>query len=222
MLCCGRTTGVLTCDVRRHVDEQERTRQPGCYITMRQRGISWFVLGAGLAVLLMLLGARLLDSYPSCLLWQRQGDRAMQWLDCEAAERAYLRAWKSDTLCLEAAMAFGDLCSARATWNARRHDSLSTQAISWHHRAHAINPYVCDVLVRIARIDGAFGQRDQADTELHEALQGDPKNASYYAQLDWHYQRRENVDQVRKSFRAARQLDSFDVLPMAKSDAAGS
>jgi hypothetical protein len=203
---------VLTCGVHRRADEQQPTHQPGRYITLRLRGLSRYVLAAGLTLLLVLLAIRLFHSFPAAVLLRR-GDRAAQRLDWAAAEQAYQTAWKFDHRSYEVATAFGDLLSARATWNARDRENLANRALSWYGRARTINPYNYDVLIHSARLYDALGQREKADSVAREAVQADPKNASYHAQLGWHYLRCGETELAQKSFRIARQLGALEVLP---------
>jgi hypothetical protein len=202
----------LTCGVHRRMGESEQKNLPGHYITLRLHGVSRFVLVAGLGGLVLLIGTRLVKDYPAVLL-TRHGQQAMNRSDWAAAERNFLRSWKFDNRNYVAAEALGDIYLARATWNLADREALSNEAFSWYNRVKTLNPYNYDILAKIGRLHDLLGKRDSALQAYHEALDGDPRNASYRVQLGQHYLRRGDLPQAERNFNMARQLGATEILP---------
>ena len=202
----------LTCGVHRRMNEEEPAQQPGRYTVQRMQGPSRVVLAVGLGVLLLMLFSHLWHTFPAAW-FLRKGDRAAAELNWDAAENSYRRAYRFDVRDFQPALALGDLFSARATWNARQREPLGLQAIAWYRRARTLNPYAYDVLIRIGRIYDSVGQRKDALENYRQAVQNDPKNASYHVQLGLHYQRWGDTELAAKSFHTARQLGAVETLP---------
>jgi tetratricopeptide (TPR) repeat protein len=203
---------VLTCGVHHHGDDDDVIDHPGKYTTVRLAGPSRWVIVGGVTMLLLLLGSRLRASYPSYLL-MRMAERERAELHWTAAEKHYLQAWRFDHRSFEVARGLGNLYAAHATWSGRQREALSDQALSWYERAFTLNPYAYGVLIREGRIYDALGKREQAFDCYQRALQADPDNSSYHAQLALHYQRWGDEKQALASFHRAYQLGGSDPLP---------
>ncbi len=199
----------LTCGVHHHSSGEEDVYQPGRYSALRLVRGSRFVLVGALALLVVLLGSRLRQTYPSALLMclAEQEKARLQWA---AAEKRYLQAWRFDRRNFELAVALGDFYSARATWTNHQLEKLSDQAFSWYERALTLNPRANDVLIHMARLCDALGKRELATDSYQRALQADPNNASYHEQIGLHYQRWGNAELAAKSFRRAIDLGATD------------
>ncbi len=202
---------VLTCGVHlRGADEG--ASHPGEYAALRLKGANKLVLVAALITAATVLAARSRRSYPSYLSL-RLAEQAKTQMDWAQAEKYYLRALSFDPRNFEAAAAFGDFYAVRATWNAHEREELCDKALRWYLRAYALNPYANDVLIKTARIYDLLGKHEQANERFTRALQADPNNASYHAQLGLHHLRQGERDEAIASFRRARDLDGTDPLP---------
>ncbi|MEI6083208.1 MAG: hypothetical protein WCS70_02785 [Verrucomicrobiota bacterium] len=202
----------LTCGVHRRVGESEQKKLPGRYLSIRVHGISRFVLAAGLGGLILLIGTRLRKDYPTVLLFRR-GQQALEQLNWSGAEINFLRAWKFDNRNFAAAEAIGDLYVARATWNLHDREALSKEALIWYNRVKTLNPYHYDILIKIGRLHDLLGKSEPALVAYREALDGDPRNASYQVSLGQHYLRAGDPTQAERCFQIARQLDATEILP---------
>jgi tetratricopeptide (TPR) repeat protein len=202
----------LTCGVHRRVGEAESTHEAGRYLTIRLRGVSRFVVVAGLLALVALIATRLRTTYPSQLFLER-GQQSLAQFRWNDAERNLLRAWKFDNRNFEAAAALGDLYSARATWNLAQRDAHAKEAFIWYHRARTLNPYFYDVRLRTARLTELTGDLKQAAAFYREVVDSDPRNASYQAQFGYHQLRTGLTNQALRSFRTARDYDAREILP---------
>jgi tetratricopeptide (TPR) repeat protein len=165
-----------------------------------------------LVVAAALLISRARKTYPSDLSL-RMAERAKEQMNWPEAEKYYLRALAYDPRNFEAAEAFGDFYSARASWNARERNELCNKALRQYQRAYTLNPYAHDILIKIARLYDVLRKPDRATEQLTRALQVDPRNASYHAQLGLHYQRWGDNDKAAASFRRAYELGGIDLLP---------
>ena len=165
----------------------------------------------GLLFVLLLQGSRLLSSGPAdWYLWRGQCRQAR--LDWDGAQTQLLHAWHFDPQSYTVAEALGDLLVARGTWNSRQSPALWKKALGWYERAVSGNPYESAVLVKMARLFDAAGQRDKAVEHLQRAIQAAPQNAAYHAQLGLHYERWGDTKNALASFQRAADLDGSDRL----------
>lgn len=162
--------------------------------------------------MVLLLASRLSKSYPSDFYWRR-ARRAGDSLDWDTALERYRQAWEFDRRNFEVATAIGDFLSARATWDVAQRQKLLDEAITWYERAFAANPYAMDVQVKLGRVYDALGKRDLAEERYRRAIQADPDNASYHAQLGLHDLRWDQTGEAVASFARAYELGSDDPLP---------
>jgi len=203
----------LTCGVHRRMEEQQPRIKPGHHVTIRLFGSSRFAIVAGLAGLVLLLGGRLVKTYPSALLL-RHGQQAVERLDWSGAEQTFQYAWWFDNRNYQVAAALGDLYAARATWNLRNREVLSQDAFEWYNRALTLNRYATDLRIKIGRLHDALDQRDEALAAYQLALDADPRNASYHVALGQHYLRRDDAAEAQHQFRLARELGATETLPI--------
>jgi hypothetical protein len=199
----------LTCGVRSsgRIDEDEKL--PGRCAPLKIKGVNKAALAISLAVVVLLLASRLRKSYPSDVYLQ-MARRAEDSLDWDAAHERYLRAWQTDRRNFEATVAFGDFLSARATWNAAQREKLLEEALGWYERAFTANHCAMDVQVRIGRAYDLLGKRDLADERYQRAIQADPQNASYHAQLGLYHLRWGETNEAVASFAKAYDLGGDD------------
>jgi tetratricopeptide (TPR) repeat protein len=169
-------------------------------------------LAAALAIVVLLLASRLRKSYPSDL-YLRLARRAGDSSDWDTARERYLQAWKFDRRNFEVSTAIGNLLSARATWNVAQREKLLDEALIWYERAFTANPYAMDVQIKIARVYDALGKRELAEERYRRAVQADPENASYHAQLGLHALRRGETEDAVASFARGYELGGDDPLP---------
>ncbi len=164
------------------------------------------------AAVMVLLATRLRVSVPS-QFYLIQAERARTELDWAAAVALYQKAWRHDPKSYDIANSFGDYYLARATWNAAQRQEWEQNALVWFERAHIHNPHAADVLVKKARLLDARGDQAQAHQRYRLALEFDPTNASYHAQLGLHYRRWNKIDQATASFIRAYELGGAGELP---------
>jgi tetratricopeptide (TPR) repeat protein len=203
---------VLTCGVHLRDTDDDAVNRPGEYAAMRLKGANKLVLVAALVVAATLLATRSRHSFPSYLSL-RLAEHAKTQMNWSQAEKYYRRAIGFDPRNFEAAGAFGDFYAARATWNAREREELCDKALRWYHRAHTLNPYAGDVLIKTGRLYDVLGKREQASERLTRALEADPNNSSYHAQLGLHYLRWGDREKAAASFRRAHELGGTEPLP---------
>lgn len=202
----------LTCGVHPSGKIEEDEELPGRYAPLKIKGINKVALVASLVIAVLLLGSRLRKSYPSdCCL--RLGRHAEDSLDWDAARERYIQAWQFDRRNYEVTAAIGDLLNARATWNAAQREKLLEESLIWYERAFTANPYAWDVQVKIGRVYDALGKRDLAEERYRRAIQADPENESYHAQLGLHDLRWGDTGDAVASFARAYELGSDDPLP---------
>jgi tetratricopeptide (TPR) repeat protein len=202
----------LTCGVHPDGKMDEEDPLPGRYMPRSLKGLNKLALVAVLASVILLLASRLCKSYPSdvCL---RLAERDRSHSDWPAAEEHYLQAWNFDRRNFDVTRALGDFFSARATWDIARRDQLMDEALTWYDRALTANPHDADVLVKMGRAYDALGKRELANERYQRAIQTDPQNASYHAQIALHYQRWGEMDDAIASFARAYELCGDDPLP---------
>jgi hypothetical protein len=202
----------LTCGVHPSGKIEEDEELPGRYAPLKIKGVNKIALVASLAIVVLLLASRLHKSYPSdCYLrLARQAGDALGW---DTARERYLQAWKFDRRNFEVTTAIGDTLSARATWNVAQRGKLLDEALTWYERAFTANPYATDVQVKIGRVYDALGKRDLAEERYRRAIQADPQNASYLAQLGLHGLRWGDTEEATASFARAYELGGDDPLP---------
>ena len=87
------------------------------------------------------------------------------------------------------------------------------EALTWYERAFTANPYAMDVQIKIARVYDALGKREFAEERYCRAVQADPENASYLAQLGLHGLRWGETEDAVASFARAYELGGDDPLP---------
>ena len=202
----------LTCGLHRRVEEENHRLRPGHHVVIRLFGSSRFAVVACLAGLVLLLGSRLVETYPSALLLRR-GQAALEHLDWGGAEQSFQYAWWFDDRNYQVAAALGDLDAARATWNLRQREALSGDAFAWYNRALTLNRYANDLRIKIGRLHDALNHRDEALAAYQFALDADPRNASYHAALGQHYWRWGDAAEAQHQFRLARELGATEPLP---------
>jgi hypothetical protein len=202
----------LTCGVHPSGKVEEDEALPGRYAPLAVKGVNKGSLAASLAIVVLLLASRLRKSYPSDL-YLRLGRRAEDSLDWDAARERYLQAWKFDRRNFEVTAAIGDMLSARATWNVVQREKLLDEALIWYERAFTANPYAMDVQIKIGRVYDALGKRDLAEERYRRAVEADPENASYRAQLGLHDLRWGETDDAVASFARAYERGGDDPLP---------
>jgi tetratricopeptide (TPR) repeat protein len=172
-------------------------------------------LAGSLAIVVLLLASRLRKSYPSdfYLRLARQAEDSLDW---DTARERYVQAWKCHRRNFEATTAMGDFLSARATWSIAQREKLLTEALTWYERAFTANPYAMDVQAKIGRVYDALGKREPAEEHYRRAIQADPQNASYRAQLGLHDQRWGETEEAVASFTRAYDLGGDDPLAEAE------
>ena len=205
----------LTCGVHPSGKVDEDEALPGRYAPLAVKGVNKVTLAASLAIVVLLLASRLRKSYPSDF-YLRLARHAEDSLDWDTARERSLQAWKCDRRNFEVTTAMGDLLSARATWNMAQREKLLTEALTWYERAFTANPYAMDVQVKIGRVYDALGKRELAEERYRRAVQADPQNASYHAQLGLHDQRWGQTEEAVASFARAYDLGGDDPLPEAE------
>ena len=202
----------LTCGVHPSGKIDEDEELPGRYAPLAVKGVNKVALAAALAIVVLLLASRLRKSYPSDL-YLRLARRAGDSSDWDTARERYLQAWKFDRRNFEVSTAIGNLLSARATWNVAQREKLLDEALIWYERAFTANPYAMDVQIKIARVYDALGKRELAEERYRRAVQADPENASYHAQLGLHALRRGETEDAVASFARGYELGGDDPLP---------
>jgi len=201
----------LTCGVHPSGKIDEDEELPGRYAPLAVKGVNKVALAAALAIMVLLLASRLRKSYPSDF-YLRLARRAGDSLDWDTARERYLQAWKFDRCNFEVSTAIGDSLSARATWNVAQREKLLDEALIWYERAFTANPYAMDVQVKIACVYDALGKRELAEERYRRAVQADPQNASYHAQLGLHALRWGETEEAIASFARAYELGGDDPL----------
>jgi hypothetical protein len=205
----------LTCGVHPTGQMDGDEDQPGRYAPVSVKGLNKFALAASLAVVVLLLASRLRKSYPSDV-YLRLARHSAENLEWSVAQDRYRQAWDIDRRNFEVTSAVGDFLSARATWNLSRRDALLDEALIWYERAFTANPYAMDLQIKIGRVYDALGKRELAAERYHRAVQADPRNASYHAQLALHHQRWGETDEALAHFARAYELGGTDPLPEAE------
>jgi O-Antigen ligase/Tetratricopeptide repeat len=202
----------LTCGVHPGGKMDEDEELPGRYTPRPLKGLNKLALVAVLTSVILLLAPRLSKSYPSdvCL---RLAERDRKRCDWSAAEEHYLQAWNFDRRNFDVTRALGDFFSARATWDVARRDRLMDEALTWYDRALTANPHDADVFVKMGRAYDALGKRELASERYQRAIQVDPQNATYHAQIALHYQHWGEMDDAIASFARAYELGGDDPLP---------
>ena len=202
----------LTCGVHRRVNEEGQQHQPGRHTSIRLYGPSRYVVVAGMAGLVVLLGTNLVRTYPAEVLLRR-GQRALDQMKWDQAERALLLAWRLDHRNYAIAAAMGDLYTAQATWNRHDRDGLSVKAFEWYNRTLTLNEYAMDVRVKMGRLaDGLGGRSNEALADYQRAIDADPHNASYHVFLGQHYLRVGDPAEAHHQLQLARELGAVEVL----------
>ena len=201
-----------TCGVHPTGKADDDQDQPGRYVPLSLKGVNKFALVAALAMVVLLLASRLRRIYPSdiCLRLARHDQERFDW---DAANERYQQAWRFDRRNFEVTAAIGDFLSANATWNLPQRDALLDEALTWYDRTVTANPYATDIQVRMGRVYDALGKRELAVDRYRRAVQADPLNASYHAQLALHYQRWGESDEAVANFARAYELGGNDPLP---------
>jgi hypothetical protein len=202
----------LTCGVHPSGKIEEDEALPGRYAPLAVKGVNKAALAVSLAIVVVLLASRLRKSYPSdfYLRLARQAEDSLDW---DTARERYVQAWKYDRRNFEVTTAIGDYLSARATWNIGQREKLLTEALAWYERAFTANPYAMDVQIHIGRVYDALGKRELAEEHYRRAIQADPQNASYHAQLGLHDQRWGKTGEAVANFARAYELGGDDPLP---------
>jgi hypothetical protein len=202
----------LTCGVHPSGKIEEDEELPGRYAPLKIKGVNKVALVASLAIVVLLLASRLRKSYPMDF-YSRLARRAGDSLDWDTARERSLQAWKFDRRNFEVTTAIGDSLCARATWDGAQREKLLDEALTWYERAFTANPYAMDVQVKIARVYDALGKRDVAEERYRRAIQADPENASYHAQMGLHSLRWGDTEEAVTSFARAYELGGDDPLP---------
>ncbi len=202
----------LTCGIHRRIDEERKHPRPGHHITLSLTGSSRIPIVVGLVGIMLLIGSRVVATYPSAL-FLRHGQQALERLDWSAAERAYQRAWRFNKRDYKVATAIGDLYAARSTWKLSQRDALSQSAFEWYNRSIKLNQYNTDIRIKIGRLYDTLNQREAAMAAYQVALDTDPRNASYHVALGQHYQRWGDAAEAEHQFRLARELGATEALP---------
>ncbi len=206
--------GVLTCGVHHHAEEDEDADNAGHYAPVRLTQTGNLLLAGALVALLVLFGPRLLATFKSDY-WMRRAANTRAAFNYNAAEDAYVRAWKADRRCYEVAVLAGDFFAARATWNVRQRDTLAGEALKWYERASSRNPYARDVLLKTGKLYDALGQRELAAERFQTALEADPNNSAYHIEVALHYRRWGDIALAEESFREAERLEMpADAAPL--------
>jgi len=202
----------LTCGVHPSGKVEEDEELPGRYAPLKIKGVNKAALVASLVIVVLLLASRLRKSYPSdsYLRLARQAGDSLDW---DTARERYLQAWKSDRRNFEVTTAIGDQLSARATWDVAQREKLLDEALTWYERAFTANPCAMDVQIKIARVYDALGKREFAEERYRRAVQADPENASYLAQLGLHGLRWGETEHAVASLARAYELGGDDPLP---------
>ena len=202
----------LTCGVHPSGKVEEDEELPGRYAPLAVKGLNKFALAVSLAFVVLLLAWRLRKSYPSDVSL-RLAQHARDHFEWEVARDHYRQAWNFDHRNFKVTCAIGDYLSARATWNLAQRDKLLDEALTWYDRAFTHNPYAMDVQVKMGRVYDALGKRELAADRYRRAVQADPRNASYRAQLAMHHQRWGETDEAVANFARAYELSDDDPLP---------
>jgi tetratricopeptide (TPR) repeat protein len=203
----------LTCGIYHHSDPEDKPPKLGQYSLMRLKGLPRYVLAVGLAVLLLLFGSRLVQTYPAAF-FAEAAQRDQRALRLSNAQTGLLRACRLDNRNFTHPAALGDLFAVQATWNAAERADLATQALRWYERSLTLNPYHTDVLVQKARMYQLLGQSDEATTCLNQALMAEPRNPSYLIAQGLLYQELGKLDRAHHSFQRAHDLDPQNPLPV--------
>jgi hypothetical protein len=202
----------LTCGVHPGDKMDEDEELPGRYTPRSLKGLNKLALVATLACVILLLASRLSKSWPSDVcLRLAEGDRNR--CDWPAAEEHYLQAWNFDHRNFDVTRALGDCFSARATWDIARRDALLNEALTWYDRTLTYNPHYTDVFVDMGRVQDELGKRELANERYQRAIQADPQNATYHAQIALHYRHWGEMDEAIASFARAYELGGDDPLP---------
>jgi len=202
----------LTSGVKHRGEDPDDNGPLGTYNAFEMKGLAKWAVSGTLTVVILLLGSLMVKTYPAAV-FRQQGDRhraALQWAE---AEKSYRRAWAFDALHYETAAALGDLHAARAAWATDQTQELARHAVTWYDRALTRNPYAADLHIKLGRMFDLLGQRATAAAHYHRALQADPRNAAYLAQLGLHELRWGNQPGALAHFQAAYELRGPDLLP---------
>jgi tetratricopeptide (TPR) repeat protein len=171
------------------------------------------VIVVALAVFVVVLGSRLVKSYPSCWL-MRFGRQQHAQLNWNAAAARYRQVWSLDNRSFEATRALGDLYCARATWAVDQRAAHATEAIQWYNRALVRNQYAYDIFISLGRLYDLTGERQEALDAYQRAVQADPNNAAYHVAMGLHHERWGETRKATKCFNTARELTAkYGVLP---------
>ncbi|HTS16804.1 MAG TPA: O-antigen ligase family protein [Verrucomicrobiae bacterium] len=206
------TAATLTCGIRPSGKIEEDEALPGRYAPLKIKGVNKVILTLTVAMAMLVPGWRLYRTYLSDI-HARLGRRASEALDWDSARDDYVKAWKYDRRNFEVTTAVGDLQCAQATWNSAQREKLLNDAIIWYERAVTANPYATDVQIRIGRVYDALGKRELAEERYRRAVEADPQNASYQAQLALHHQRWAETNDAVAGYARAYELGGDDPLP---------
>jgi tetratricopeptide (TPR) repeat protein len=203
---------VFTCGVHPSGKIDEDEELPGRYAPRSVKGLNKLALAATIVGAILLLASRLRKSYPADF-YLRLAEREQGRGDWQAAGEYYQRAWSFDRRNFDVTRALGDFFSARATWDAAQRDQFLDEARTWYDRTLTYNPLDMDVNVKMGRTYDVLGKRELARERYQRAIQADPRNATYHAQLALHYQHWGDADNAIASFARAYELGGDDPLP---------
>lgn len=202
----------LTCAVRavsRSAEENEEATRDAPLI------LGWPQRVALLTALVMILGVTgwQLRRNLTAKLALREAARAQSKLDWPAAEKFYRRAAAADPQSYRVARAFGDFYSARATWSTEEREHRLREALRYYDQALHLNSYATDELIKSAHVSDLLGDQDGARARHKTAIQSDPDNASYHAQLGLHHLRWQQTNFAAAAFQRAYEIGGRDPLP---------
>lgn len=208
----GILAATLACGLRHYGDPEQKPPPLGKHGIMRLKGVVRAVLILGLVLIWGVLLWRMYATYPSYLLARAANQKATQMF-WAGAENFHTRAFKLDPRNFARAAAVGDVLAVRATWITGQREIYAQRALRWYDIACTLNPYAADLLVKKARLHDLLGQQIRATDCLHQALDADPTNAGYHAELGLHLQRWGDVPGAIRSYRRALALDPANPLP---------
>jgi len=199
----------LTCGVHPTGKVDDDLILPGRFQTVLVRRHSRMVLMTGVALVVVMVGALWVRTYPAEILAE-VADRRVGRLAWAPAQALYERAWATDRRNDRVAAAAGDCWLAQGTWQPTRPSHPAAEARRWYERAYALNSRRLDLLPKLGRTHELTGDDRAAAEWYRRAVQADPRNAAFHTQLGLYLLRTREPDAAQENFARAVELDPTD------------